>query len=200
MLTVLAPNDRVQELLSPWTGKLSVAAVNGPAAITISGDSAALTEFESALRAAKMLRWRIPGVDFAAHSAHIEDIQDELFDLAAGISPGPSEVAFYSTVSGKQTATTELDAGYWYRNLRHTVRFDEAARALLADGYPTFLECSTQPVLTVGLQDTADETGTQVAILATLRLEEGGMGRFLAAMAEAYVAGVAVDWKALFAS
>ena len=199
MLTVLAPNDQVQELLPRWAGKLSVAAVNGPAAITVSGDSDALTEFEAALRAAKMLRWRIPGVDFAAHSAHIEDIRDELFDLAAGISPEPSEVAFYSAVSGKQTSTTELNAMYWYRNLRQTVRFDEAARALLADGYTTFLECSSQPVLTVGLQDTADATGTPVAILATLRLEEGGLVRFHTAMAEAYVAGVPVDWKALFA-
>lgn len=200
MLTVLAPNDRVEELLAPWKGKLSIAAVNGPAAMTVSGDSDALTEFESALRAAKMLRWRIPGVDFAAHSAHIEDIQDELFDLAAGISPQPSDVAFYSAVSGKETPTTELDATYWYRNLRQTVRFHEAARELLADGYTTFLECSAQPVLTVGLQDTADLAGTPVAIMATLRLEEGGLTRFHTAMAEAYVAGIPIDWKALFAT
>jgi polyketide synthase 12 len=200
MLTVLAPNDQVRDLLSPWAGKLSVAAVNGPAAITVSGDSDALAEFESALRSARMLRWRIPGVDFAAHSAHVEEIQDELFDLAAEISPGPADVAFYSTVSGKQTVTTELDAMYWYRNLRQQVRFDEAARALLADGFATFLECSAQPVLTVGLQDTADEAGAAVAIMATLRLEEGGMDRFLTAMAEAYVQGVAVDWAAVFPS
>ena len=199
MLTVLAPNDRVQELLTPWQGRLSVAAVNGPAAMTVSGDSDALTEFEAALRAAKMLRWRIPGVDFAAHSAHIEDIQDELFDLAAGISPQATDVAFYSTVSGKQTETTELNAVYWYQNLRQTVRFDDAARALLADGNTIFLECSAQPVLTVGLQDTADETATPVTIMATLRLEEGGMARFLTAMAEAYAAGVPVDWKAAYA-
>lgn len=199
MLTVLAPNERVHELLAPWQGRLSVAAVNGPAALTVSGDVDALAEFEAALRAAKMLRWRIPGVDFAAHSAHIEDIQDELFDIAAGISPQATDIAFYSTVSGKQTVTTELNAVYWYQNLRQTVRFDEAARALLADGHTTFLECSAQPVLTVGLQDTADETATPVAITATLRLEEGGMARFLTAMAEAYVAGVPVDWKACFA-
>jgi polyketide synthase 12 len=198
MLTVLAPNRRVRELLAPWRDRVSVAAVNGPAAITVSGDTEALAEFEAALRAAKMLRWRIPGVDFAAHSAHVEDIQDELFQLAANISPQATDVPYYSTVSGKQTVTTELDAGYWYRNLRQTVRFDEAARTLLADGYTTFLECSPQPVLTVGLQDTADEAGTLVTILATLRLEEGGMARILTAMAEAYVAGVPVTWQALF--
>jgi polyketide synthase 12 len=198
MVTVLAPNDQVRKLLSRWEGKLSTAAVNGPAAITVSGDVDALAEFESVLRDARMLRWRIPGVDFAAHSAHIEEIHDELLDLATGINPRPADIAFYSTVFGKAIVTSELDAEYWYRNLRQTVRFYDAARALVIDGYPAFIECSAWPVLTVGLQDTADETGGAVAIMATLRPEEGGLRRFLTALAEAHVQGVNVDWTAVF--
>ncbi|MDH2430753.1 acyltransferase domain-containing protein [Sphaerisporangium sp. TRM90804] len=200
MITVLAPNAQVRTLLSGWEGRLSVAAVNGPSAITVSGDADAVTEFESALREARMLRWRVPGVDFAAHSAHIEEIHGELLDLAAGITPRPADAVFYSTVVGEPIPTAELDAAYWYRNLRQTVRFDDAARALIADGHTTFIECSAQPVLTVGLQDTAEEAGATAVIMGTLRREEGGMNRFLAALAEAYVRGVAVDWKAAFAT
>ncbi|MGW1786190.1 acyltransferase domain-containing protein [Streptomyces sp. NPDC002143] len=199
MLTVLAPGDQVRALLADWDGVLSVAAVNGPATVTVSGDVAAMKEFGAALSAARMMRWQVPGVDFAAHSAHVEDLRETLLDLAAGIRPTRGEVPFYSTVTGQRVDTDELDAEYWYRNLRQTVRFDDAVRSLVADGHTIFVECSAQPVLTVGMQDIVEELGRSAVLMATLRNEDGGMGRFLAALAEAYVNGVTVDWTAAFA-
>ncbi|MEU4877416.1 acyltransferase domain-containing protein [Streptomyces sp. NPDC021608] len=198
MLTVLAPNDRTRAMLADWEGLLSVAAVNGPATMTVSGDLGAMAEFGAALSAARMMRWRVPGVDFAAHSAHVEDLRPILLDLAADVVPVRGAVPFYSTVTGRRVDTDGLDAEYWYRNLRQTVRFDDAVRALVADGHTLFVECSAQPVLTVGMQDTVEELGGSAVLLATLRNEDGGMGRFLAALAEAYVNGVAVNWTAAF--
>ncbi|RKT53863.1 acyltransferase domain-containing protein [Saccharothrix australiensis] len=198
MVTVLARRDRVLELLEPFGDRLAVAAVNGPATVTVSGDVEAMSEFNAVLRAGKLLRWRVPGVDFAAHSPHVADLREALLELAAGITPRASEVPFYSTVTGAPTPTTDLDAGYWYRNLRQTVRYDEATRALLADGHAVFLECSAQPVLTVGMQDTAEEAGRSAAFLATLRNGDGGLGRFLTAAAEVHVTGAGVDWSAVF--
>ncbi|WP_217809828.1 acyltransferase domain-containing protein [Micromonospora sp. NBS 11-29] len=199
MLTVLAPNDQVRTMLADWDGALSVAAVNGPATMTVSGDTAAMGEFGVALSKARMMRWKVPGVDFAAHSAHVEDLRETLLDVAAGIRPTDGEVPFYSSVTGQRVETRELDAEYWYRNLRQTVRFDEAVQSLLTDGYATFVECSAQPVLTIGMQDTAEQLGRPAVLMATLRNEDGGTGRFLAALAEAYVNGVAVDWTAAYA-
>ncbi|MER6788349.1 acyltransferase domain-containing protein [Streptomyces sp. NPDC000658] len=198
MLTVLAPNDRTREMLADWEGLLSVAAVNGPATMTVSGDLGAMAEFGAALSAARMMRWRVPGVDFAAHSAHVEDLRPILLDLAADVVPVCGEVPFYSTVTGRRIDTDGLDAEYWYRNLRQTVRFDDAVRSLVADGHTLFVECSAQPVLTVGMQDTVEELGGSAVLMATLRNEDGGLGRFLAAVAEAYVNGVAVNWTAAF--
>ncbi|MGW1507334.1 acyltransferase domain-containing protein [Streptomyces mirabilis] len=198
MLTVLAPNDQVRTMLTSWDGVLSVAAVNGPATITVSGDVTAMAEFGAKLRAAGMMRWRVPGVDFAAHSAQVEDLREPLLDLAAGIKPARTDVPFYSTVTGQRIDTDELDAEYWYRNLRQMVRFDEAVRSLVTEGHTVFVECSAQPVLSVGMQDIAEELGRPATLLATLRNEDGGTGRFLAALAEAYVNGVAVNWTAAF--
>ncbi|MEI5033094.1 acyltransferase domain-containing protein [Streptomyces sp. S1A(2023)] len=144
------------------------------------------------------MRWRLPGVDFAAHSAHVEDLRDTLLDLAAEATPVRSAVPFYSTVTGQRIQTDELDAEYWYRNLRQTVRFADAVRALAEDGHTLFVECSAQPVLTVGMQDIVDELGRSAVLMATLRNEDGGMGRFFVALAESYVQGVAVDWTAAF--
>ncbi len=198
MLTVMAPVDQVQAMLTEWDGALSVAAVNGPATVTVSGDVAAMTEFGAKLRAEGMMRWRVPGVDFAAHSAHVEDLRQPLLDLASEVRPAHTDVPFHSTVTGERIDTAGLDAEYWYRNLRQEVRFDTAVRSLIAEGRTVFVECSAQPVLSVGMQDIAEELGRPVTPMATLRKEDGGLGRFLAALAEAYVNGVEVNWTAAF--
>ena len=64
---------------------------------------------------------------------------------------------FYSSVTGDLLDTSELDAAYWYRNLRDTVRFEDATRTILQNGYRTFVEASPHPVLAVGMQETVEE-------------------------------------------
>ncbi|MFI6117734.1 type I polyketide synthase, partial [Kitasatospora sp. NPDC051164] len=81
-------------------------------------------------------------------------------------------------------------------NLRTTVRFAEAVDALLADGYGTFVEVSAHPVLAMAVQDTAEAAGHDAVSVGTLRRGEGGPRRVLASLAEAWVRGVAVDWRA----
>ncbi|MFE2188850.1 SDR family NAD(P)-dependent oxidoreductase, partial [Streptomyces sp. NPDC059455] len=104
-----------------------------------------------------------------------------------------------STVTGGVLDTAGLDAAYWYRNLRQTVRFDETVRVLLADGFQVFIEASAHPVLTMGVEQTAEDHATHVTAVGSLRREEGGLERFLTSVAQAYVGGVSVDWAGVFA-
>ncbi|MFK0071509.1 type I polyketide synthase, partial [Streptomyces sp. NPDC091046] len=90
-----------------------------------------------------------------------------------------------------------LDAGYWYRNLRQTVRFEETVRELAGRGFDAFVEVSAHPVLTVGVQETLEAVGVRGVVCGSLRRGEGGPGRLLASLGEAWVAGVAVDWSRL---
>ncbi|MGW7594670.1 acyltransferase domain-containing protein, partial [Streptomyces rubiginosohelvolus] len=198
MVSVSLPVEAVRERLGRWGERLSVAAVNGPSAVVVSGDADALDELLAACEADEIRARRIP-VDYASHCAHVEDIEGELLRELAGIAPRSSSVPFYSTVTGGVLDTTGLDAGYWYRNLRQTVRFDETVRALLADGFDTFIEASAHPVLTMGVEQTAEDRGTRVTAVGSLRRDEGGLDRFATSLAEAYVGGVAVDWAAMFA-
>ncbi|MBI0384024.1 acyltransferase domain-containing protein, partial [Streptomyces albiflaviniger] len=181
-----------------WGERLSVAAVNGPSAVVVSGDADALDELLAACEAEEIRARRVP-VDYASHSAHVESLEDEIRRTLAGIAPRSSSVPFHSTVTGGVLDTTELDAGYWYRNLRATVRFDEAVRALLDEGFQTFVEASAHPVLTMGIEQTADDHGTPVAAIGSLRRDEGGPDRFLTSLAEAHVGGIAIDWRTVFA-
>ncbi|MER5432231.1 type I polyketide synthase [Streptomyces sp. NPDC002588] len=198
MLSVVAPGADVAAMLGPWDGRLWVAAVNGPAAVTVSGDIDALDEYERELSRRGVLRWRLAGVDFAAHCAHVEAIRAEIEAGLTGIAPRDSEIPFYSTVDGGRIDTSGLDGEYWYRNLRQTVRFESAIRALIGDGFTAFVESSAHPVLTVGMQDTADAMGVDIAALGSLRRDEGGLRRFLTSLADAHVAGVGITWDRAF--
>ncbi|MFE7777924.1 SDR family NAD(P)-dependent oxidoreductase [Streptomyces sp. NPDC057445] len=198
MASIPLPQARVVERLGSWSGRLGVAAVNGPSSTVIAGDADAVVEFVAGCRAEGIRARQVP-VDYASHSAHVERIEAELAKVLAPIVPRRAEVPFYSTVEGGLvTDTTVLDAGYWYRNLRHPVRFEETVRALLGKGFGTFVESSAHPVLTMGIEETAEEAGVDALVSGSLRRDEGGLERFLTSAAELFVRGTDIDWAALF--
>ncbi|MFC5184937.1 type I polyketide synthase [Actinomadura harenae] len=187
--------------LARWEGRLTIAAVNGPTATVVSGDAKAVAEIVAACERDGVRARRVP-VDYASHSPHVEDLRADLEAALTGIEGGDGEVAFYSTVTGGRLAGTELNAAYWYRNLREPVRFEHTVRTLLRDGHGAFVECSPHPVLTPGVEATAEDAGTaalDVAVTGSLRKDDGGWDRFQRSAAELHVRGVDVDWGALYA-
>ncbi|OEJ61881.1 beta-ketoacyl synthase [Streptomyces agglomeratus] len=198
MVSVPLPADQVRERLAQWGERISVASVNGPSSTVVSGDPEALDELLAGCAADGVRAKRIP-VDYASHSAQVEAIREQVISALEGIQPRSGEIPFYSTVTGGVFDTSGVDAEYWYASLRQEVRFDETVRALQADGFGVFVESSAHPVLTVGLQETFENTGTHAIALGTLRRDEGGWERFLTSLAEGYVQGLDVDWDAVFA-
>ncbi|OLF05652.1 type I polyketide synthase, partial [Actinophytocola xanthii] len=188
MVSVPLPADEV-----PAIAGLSVAAVNGPHTTVVSGDVAAVAAVLAAVPGAK----RVP-VGYASHSAHVEAVRDRLLAELAPVTPRPAAVPLYSTVTGTRVDTTTMDAGYWYRSLRERVEFATATDALLGARHGVFVEIGPHPVLTASVEETAHAAGREVAVLGTLRRDDGGPTRFLRSLAEAYTRGVAVDWRPLF--
>ncbi|WP_156751812.1 type I polyketide synthase, partial [Mycobacterium sp. E2497] len=201
MLSIACSTERARELLAPYGNRISIAAVNGRSAVVVSGEVAALDEL-AGFCADLELRSRRIDVDYASHSVEVEAIRDELIEALAGIEPSSSRVAFFSTVTGNRLDTAGLDAAYWYRNIRQTVQFDQAVRAACEHGYRTFVESSPHPALIAGIEDTCNDcaSGDAAAIVVpTLGRDDGGLERFLASAAAAFVAGVSVNWRGLLA-
>nr|WP_263172735.1 type I polyketide synthase [Streptomyces sp. SCSIO ZS0520] len=194
MMSVSQPADQVRERLTAWDGTLSLAAVNGPASTVVSGEPDALRELQEACEA-DGIRAKIIPVDYASHSAHVEELRAELLDVLAPIRAQSAEIPFCSTVTGELVDTASLDAGYWYRNLRETVELDTAIGALSEAGFALFVEASPHPVLTMPVQEAAPEA----VVVGSLRRGEGGPARFAASLGEAFARGAEVDWTALFA-
>ncbi|MFD6434636.1 beta-ketoacyl synthase N-terminal-like domain-containing protein [Streptomyces venezuelae] len=180
-------------------GGVGIAAVNGPSSTVISGPpeevAAVVADAEG-----RGLRGRVIDVDYASHSPQVDTITDELTRILAGIRPVQAPVAFYSAVTGARIDTSTLDTDYWITNLRRPVRFADAVTALLADGHRIFIESSSHPVLSLGLQETFEEAGAHAVTVPTLRREDGGLSRLALSLAQAFVAGCAVRWEGWFAA
>ncbi|GAA0324508.1 hypothetical protein GCM10010302_74560 [Streptomyces polychromogenes] len=195
MVSVPLPVAEAEERIGAWDD-LWVATVNGPRSTVVSGSADQLEELLAVCEAQEVRARRIP-VDYASHSAHVEAIEERLAELLAPVRPRPAHTPFRTSVDGETEDTAVFDAAYWYRNLRRTVRFEEAVRGLLADGHRLFVEVSPHPVLATGLQETfeaAAAAGRAPAVVESLRRDQGGPERFLASVAQLYVRGGAVDW------
>ncbi|MCA1218801.1 SDR family NAD(P)-dependent oxidoreductase [Streptomyces sp. 8L] len=189
------PVARVEERLAAYPG-LGVAAVNGPRSVVVSGAADELRSLIAAL-AAEDVRARILLVDYASHSHGVEELHAELVDALADIAPAEAEVPFYSTVTGGRVDGTELDAEYWYRNLRETVRFSAAVEALVDDGHSCFVELSAHPALVDAVEAVAEARGAEVAASWSLR-RDGGDTEFTRSAATAFVRGATVRWDTAF--
>ncbi|MEN3616143.1 SDR family NAD(P)-dependent oxidoreductase, partial [Plantactinospora sp. ZYX-F-223] len=200
MVAVAAPADQLRDLLDRSEGRLSLAVVNGPRSVVVSGDPDALDELVERC-SVEGLRTRRVTVDYASHSGQVEAIRDELVQVLAEIRPNPGQVPFFSTVTGDWLDTTALDAEYWYRNLRATVGFDHAVRTMVGADLRTYVEVSPHPVLVPGLQEVLDEIAPdRSAALGSLRRDEDDSYRLLRSLAEVFVRGVEVDWAPVFDS
>ena len=111
-----------EEVLAEYGGRLSVAAVNSPTSLTLSGDPIALEDLVIGLQKrniyARMLR-----VDYAFHSSQMDPFMAELAEALRGIAPKAATVPLYSTVTGQPSDGRDYDADYWARNIRRTVQF-----------------------------------------------------------------------------
>ncbi|WP_437308061.1 SDR family NAD(P)-dependent oxidoreductase [Sorangium sp. So ce388] len=198
MAAVELGGRKLEEHLERFGKRLSVAAINSPRASLVSGDPEAIDALLHELTAADVFAKKVR-VDYASHSAQVGAVEDELLSELASIVPRASSLPLYSTVTGEKLDGTELDASYWYRNLRQTVRFAHATQSLLSDGHRFFVEVSPHPVLTLALHETLESSGLPAVVVGSLRRDEGGLARLLLSLAELYTRGLAVDWAAFFA-
>ncbi|MGV9857000.1 acyltransferase domain-containing protein, partial [Streptomyces sp. NPDC003442] len=180
MLSVAAAVEVVEGMLADG---LVVAAVNAAEQVVVSGAPEALDALAARCEAAG-IRARRVDVDYASHHPLVESVRERL--LAVRVVPRAGRVPFYSAVTGTLVDTADLDAAYWWRNLREQVRFAQTIAAMPVAG---FVEVSPHPVLVPGIEGRW--------AVGSLRRDEGGQRRLLASLGEAWTHGAAVDWTRL---
>ncbi|MFI9639152.1 type I polyketide synthase [Micromonospora sp. NPDC051925] len=192
MASVVSSEEEVLAHLTPWAGRVEVAAVNGPSSVVVAGEVQALDEALAVL-AERGVRVRRVAVDYASHTRHVAGIEETLAEALAEVDAQPPVVPFYSCVTGGWVrGAGAVDGAYWYRNLRDQVRFGPAVADLVGQGYGVFVEVSAHPVLVQPISEIVADA--DVLVTGTLRRDDGGLRRLLTSMAELFVRGVPVDW------
>ncbi|MFF7006917.1 amino acid adenylation domain-containing protein [Streptomyces fimicarius] len=196
MLAVSLSEDEAERRVRPYRDRVSVAAVNSPTAITLAGDEAALTLLAEELRAeqqfAKFLTVEVP-----YHSVGMERIKDELLAELAPLEPRRARVPLYLTGVEGTARGEELDAAYWWKNVRDRVRFRSAVDRIAADGHQLFLEIGPHPVLGHAIRECLEAGGTTGLTLPSIRRRENESERFAASLGSLHTLGVTVDWDVL---
>ena len=129
---------QAEQALAPFSGRLEIAAMNTDNDVTVSGEAAAVAELASRLDGAVFFRQL--DLDYAFHCRDMDAIEQPLRASLRGLRPSAARVPFVSSVTGGPVCGAELDADYWWANVRQPVRFAAAADHLRAEGFDVFVE------------------------------------------------------------
>jgi acyl transferase domain-containing protein/NADPH:quinone reductase-like Zn-dependent oxidoreductase/acyl carrier protein len=196
MLAVGADIEQIRPYLKGFEECVSIAAINSPLALTLSGDPKALEEIGRSLKRDK-IGSRYLNVNYAFHSHQMDPMQPELMEALRDLAPRKAGVRLLSTVTGEWSPGSEWDAAYWCRNLRQTVRFGPAIDHLILEGFGIFLEIGPLPALAGSVKDCLRHRNAHGTVLASLREGKSDAESLLNAVAALHVRGVPINWKEL---
>jgi acyl transferase domain-containing protein/acyl carrier protein len=161
--------EEARQAISSIPGWLELAAINSPQSVTVAGDPAALEKLVQAMTAAGKFA-RLLQLNYPFHTKAMEPISAGLLEALKTLAPHASTIPFISTVEGVEKAGQELDAEYWYRNVREPVQFSDAVSELLKErGIAVYLEIGPHPVLKDYVAQSAKALDCLASVLQTLR-------------------------------
>nr|AUO14846.1 Malonyl CoA-acyl carrier protein transacylase [Amycolatopsis sp.] len=176
MVSIAAPEAEI-----PLTEGVSIAAVNGPESVVISGEEAAVLTIAAQFPKTKRLK-----VSHAFHSPLMDPMLEDFRAVAETLTYHPARIPVISNVSG--ALAEPFTADYWVRHVRETVRFADGVATMKAAGVDVFVELGPDGVLSAMVD------GIAVPALRRDRSEERAL---LTALSTAHVNGAEVDWTQL---
>ncbi|QIB42102.1 type I polyketide synthase [Streptomyces aureoverticillatus] len=202
MVAVQASEEEVSGSLAGREAEVSIAAVNGPNAVVIAGDEAAVLEIAGqwSEQGRKTSRLR---VSHAFHSPRMDAMLGDFRKVVEGLSFAPPTTTLVSNVTGDPAGADEVcSPEYWVRHVREAVRFLDGIRTLEKLGVTRFVEVGPDGVLSAMARDclTADAGSTSALVVApVLRKGRPEVQASTAALAELHVHGASVEWESVFA-
>ncbi|AUA15909.1 Phenolphthiocerol synthesis polyketide synthase type I Pks15/1 [Streptomyces malaysiensis subsp. malaysiensis] len=192
MVAVAAGEDVVRPLL---VSGVDIAAVNGPAAVVLSGDEEPVLQLAGEL-SDRGCRTRRLAVSHAFHSARMDPMLEEFRRVVEGLSFSAPEIPLVSNVTGRLAdAETVCSPEYWVEHVRSAVRFADGVRALAEYGVSTYLELGPDGTLSAMGRECLDDG--QAAFVPALRREGDETRAFVTALASCHTRGVHMDWAAV---
>jgi acyl transferase domain-containing protein/acyl carrier protein len=201
MVAIEATEAEVAELI---TGKVGIAAINGPSSVVVSGVEDVVVEiaarFTAQGRKTKRLR-----VSHAFHSLLMDPMLDEFRSVAAGLTYDLPQVPVVSNVTGDVTDIE--NAEYWVQHVRRPVRFSDGIKFLAAQGVTRFVEIGPDAVLTAMAQQSLESDAVSMldpasrssVLIPALRENRPETAAITTAVVQLHTSGAHVSWETYFA-
>ncbi len=197
MLAAGLDEREAAEIVRAASGRVSLAAVNSPSSVTLSGEPETLEAVARRLEERQVFA-RFLQVRYAFHTRQMDPVRDELLASLGDLPVNRPSLPLYSTVTGRPAGEGDFGRDYWWRNVRQTVLFAPAVEAMLDEGHRVFLELSPHPVLSSYVAECLARRSLPGAALPSLRRRESERGVMFGSLGALFVQGCAVDWRAVF--
>ncbi len=193
MVAVLARETQVAKAIQPYTQDISIAAINGPQSIVISGRREAVRAAIAALNT-KGIKTKRLTVSHAFHSPLMEPMLATFEKVAASVSYSLPKIKLISNLTGELATTEVTNPQYWCHHVRQPVKFAASMETLYQQGYEMFLEIGARPTLLgMGRYCLPENLGI---FLPSLSPTQEDWQQLLQSLAALYVRGLPVDWSA----
>jgi acyl transferase domain-containing protein len=191
MVAALAGEAQVSAHVARHGPDVSIAAVNGPASVVVSGRRSAVEAIAAALAAEGVTTRRL-AVSHAFHSPLMAPMLEPFGAAAARVRFRTPELPLVSNVTGTTLAGAP-DAAYWVAHVSAPVRFADGLATLVRQhGSTALLELGPRPTLLgLGRAVLPDHAGPW---LASLRPDRPDWVQMLESLGTLALAGSPVDW------
>ncbi|MBI5819060.1 MAG: SDR family NAD(P)-dependent oxidoreductase [Verrucomicrobia bacterium] len=196
MLAVGLSEAEARAFIRGLEEQVSIAAINGPSNVTLSGNHDALDSLAKVLDEEKVFARKLK-VEVPYHSICMDPLRDELLAALARLVPTVPTIPLWSTVSGQRVENAAHHAAYWWSNVREPVRFADAAGELIRAGFRHFLEIGPHSVLAISIRECAQARGVQVQTVATLIREKPELRAMMESTGRLWELGYSPRWQML---
>ena len=191
--------DEIKRLIQDLdlVSDVSIAGINSPKSVTLSGSLTALQRISDTFEE-RSLFFLLLDLDYAFHSPSMDIVESEIKETLDDLTLNKTKRTFYSTVTGSKLLKGNLDATYWWDNIRKPVMFGSAMDELLDDGYQVFLEIGPHPVLRNYINECAREKDITILTTATAKRQSESRTALLNALYDCYLSGCSLDTDSVF--
>jgi len=194
MLAIGASVEQVQKWVQGREAEVSIATVNGPRAVVVSGTAQAVADIDELAQAAGRQTKKLE-VSHAFHSPLMEPILDELIQAATAMRIHPATLPIASNTTGDFFGD-EIPASYWSSQVRQPVLFHQGMEKIIDAGCTLLVEIGPHPALTPAVVTAFDSPNLHT--IPTLKRDQNDNANLLGSLAALYVDGAALKFDSLF--
>lgn len=177
MVSCLANEAQVQAAIAPYATEVSIAALNGPENVVISGKRESVRTITDQL-VAQGITIRKLTVSHAFHSPLMAPMLDDFRQLAERITYHKPIMPLVSNLTGELAGDDIMTPSYWVRHVCEAVRFADGMKTLHQQSVNILLEIGPKPIL-IGMAGQAKNALPAPLCLPSLRKDHNNWSTLL---------------------